>query len=787
MKKQSIFMKIMMAVLMIGLPAIAFSQVPNGQFTTPPDDYFINYMLGGLLGNNIVDPNGATAQATITGNGTMGEIFRQFNLGVAFFGSLMVLFLTIVGVMQTGHDGEFLGRKWSSMWVPVRFAFGSALMLPLTNSGYNFIQALILWIATQGVGFADSVWNTAVDTLAVKNGTQISAQIPSRDVMENVAKSMACVNVFNRIRADQGGTPQTDGLNSNAFPRVNGYVISFGSQGLEGYDVICGKIEMPYPTTVYPDPLNSVKVAIIQQHRTQIVQASNNAALQGAVSNFVDAVREDTGVQAARDNLSNVIDGLSRQYALAMTQSVDAAMASSPFASADRMAATMKQFGFATAGMYYIELARVANAAREGLNRHPEYTSPNMELLLSYASSPNADLLIKSAMTAISTGNRAYVNNSTPATSTGQGSQVRIRETSKSIFSDLEKGNFSNFSANVGMWLIDATFGVGARNTGATQTWNPLANGANQSSAIMQLKDKGDYILDINGTLMIGAFLASKTVEGAATSPSMLNLIPGIGEGKGAAAGFIRGATPILLGLIVAMMAFGLSLAIFLPMMPYMLWVAGIAGLLVLIIEALVASVIWTVMIMHPSGEGITSDHSRGGLMILLTLFMRPTLMLMGMIGGIMLIEVLILFVNDTFSYAMNSLQAGSVTGLFSWFGFGAVYVTILITLMSKCFSLIHVVPDRVLRWIGGGGENLGESGYGDRFESSTKGGAAVFASRVQTGGKGSPYSTKVDANQDGIPDKSQGLGGGGGGGGKGGGKPAMPTSQNVDLSGGKS
>ena len=72
------------------------------------------------------------------------------------------------------------------------------------------------------------------------------------------------------------------------------------------------------------------------------------------------------------------------------------------------------------------------------------------------------------------------------------------------------------------------------------------------------------------------------------------------------------------------------------------------------------------------------------------------------------------------------------------------------IYMVERCISLIHVVPDRILRWIGGYGENLDEAQGGHRI-----------------GGMVNTASGKVESNASGMLRKPAGPRNGGGGGGK--------------------
>ncbi|HHN9604606.1 TPA: DotA/TraY family protein, partial [Escherichia coli] len=81
------------------------------------------------------------------------------NSAVLLVGGILAAYTLIAGTMSTAHDGEMLGKKWSSMWLPVRTALGTAMILPAAG-GFCAAQVMVLWMINQGVGLADTVWNT---------------------------------------------------------------------------------------------------------------------------------------------------------------------------------------------------------------------------------------------------------------------------------------------------------------------------------------------------------------------------------------------------------------------------------------------------------------------------------------------------------------------------------------------------------------------------------------------------------------------------------------------------
>jgi defect-in-organelle-trafficking protein DotA len=104
-----------------------------------------------------------------TGSQILGTMFGAFNSIILVMASMILSYVLFVSILNTSHEGEFLGKKWSSIWVPVRTVMGVGLLLPKAT-GYSFIQIMVMWVVVQGIGAADEVWNVALNYMN-RNGT----------------------------------------------------------------------------------------------------------------------------------------------------------------------------------------------------------------------------------------------------------------------------------------------------------------------------------------------------------------------------------------------------------------------------------------------------------------------------------------------------------------------------------------------------------------------------------------------------------------------------------------
>ncbi|WP_051131952.1 DotA/TraY family protein [Legionella tunisiensis] len=149
----------------------ATSSNPTGgsslSFAPPPSDISVIF-LGNIFG--IVD-----GVLHGTGSQIMGAMFGVFNAAVLGIGGVVIMYTLLVSTMNTAHEGQMLGQKWSSIWIPLRSTLGLALLIPKA-SGYCLMQIFVMWIVVQGVGAADKIWAAALSYLN-RGGVIIQAQM----------------------------------------------------------------------------------------------------------------------------------------------------------------------------------------------------------------------------------------------------------------------------------------------------------------------------------------------------------------------------------------------------------------------------------------------------------------------------------------------------------------------------------------------------------------------------------------------------------------------------------
>src|SRR5580700_2024386 len=141
-----------------------------------------------------------------TPNAFMESLFLAINTIALTVGAFIVIYTTVVGMMKTAAEGEFLGKHWNSLWVPIRMVAGVASLFPAA-SGYSMIQVVVMWIIVQGVGAADTLWTAAVNSAvtatvfgAPSDQSQAGAttsMIGVNTQMQSLFSSLVCEATYN--------------------------------------------------------------------------------------------------------------------------------------------------------------------------------------------------------------------------------------------------------------------------------------------------------------------------------------------------------------------------------------------------------------------------------------------------------------------------------------------------------------------------------------------------------------------------------------------------------------
>jgi conjugal transfer/type IV secretion protein DotA/TraY len=177
----------------------------------------------------------------------------------------------------------------------------------------------------------------------------------------------------------------------------------------------------------------------------------------------------------------------------------------------------------------------------------------------------------------------------------------------------------------------------------------------------------------------------------------------------------------------------GATFAVYVPMIPYLMFTATAVGWMFAVIEAIVAAPVLALGLVSPSGDEL--GKAGQGMLILVGLFLKPTLMIFGFILASRLLKAILTMVNNMFAATVDANIAG-VSPLFGWVVPMILYAGFVVALTNKCFSLIHILPEKIMRWLGSQGDGFGTEEVMQKTESKTTEGVGAAHGAMKGAGE---------------------------------------------------
>ncbi|MET2522114.1 DotA/TraY family protein [Ralstonia sp. SM1884_UCD616_TZ26] len=717
------FLMLLLALVAGAAHADSSLGTPLNQFTPPAGDTSVDFMrevFGNIVG---LVSSGGNLQNGQT-NDVLGSMMKVFNSAVLFLGMLFVGYTTIKGTVDSAHDGEILGKKMSSIWLPLRSVGGLALLLPL-GSGYSLVQIGILWLALQGVGVADAIWKAAIEQISRDNMISRPMIPDSRPLAANILKFEVCAAAMNKQFQDSGRSTRIQPISANQVLTNTGEVLNYDVfdtvPAVGAYTTTQNFSNAQYTVTSYQwkandnSYLNPVVCGGIAWKQSWEASAGNSntkvikAPIMEAHAKAVQAMIQEllpvaSQIVSGQKPTAGAIDQAANNYENALrTAAKNAVSQTNDRARSDFLQAA-KDGGWIFAGTWYNHIVKMNDVMQSTLNGLP--TSEPIDI--TDKETKDALQTYQDAMAAADeyTKNRVdgirqvyYNQTDVRAPQQGEGAWEYVRK------------------------LISAPF-MGAINL---MTQSIAGSNLNHMS---QMKSFGDTIVGAGEALLATMAAATGTANSAAAKATV-----GLAFDVGAVIQFLSG---LVTTLTIALFFFGAVLSTYVPMIPFITWMTSVVNWFVLTLESVIAGPLFSVAHVHPDGDDAVGKAGHGYMMIL-SLVMRPSLMLFGLIGGMLLTQPVVGLINIAFMTVVAGVQADSTTGIVSFFAYVAIYVTVMTTVVHIVFSLIHWIPDNILRWVGAhAGGIAGAEGAGDKGHDILVGGAreAKHGATGSLGGK---------------------------------------------------
>ena len=671
----------------------------GGLGIAPASHDLFGQMLEQIVGNQVIPTvSGITKAQVDVWTGSIVSILAWINSTVLFVGGVLASYTIFGSIIKTARSGEVMGN-WNEHTIPVRTLMGAAVLLPVPGfAGLSAIQIIVIWLFSfVGIGIADTGWNVIVPNIVNNSlGELVVPRQNIRGLAGSVLKAQVCERAVNtttthyhlgnlisrsgpttEVLADVGKTlvdnpaellPGMSSLVTGYYvPSYDSYVwgTNYASALSQfspiipaaGLTDVCGRLSWE-SSLKYVPPVGGATESVGSQLRGAIYKA-NTAALPTLLSSLggvATIISNDQTPSSATWNTA--ID----TYDTALTTAASA-QAQQVFATGiKRYAKSAQKYGFATAGEWFWKINQWNQAAEEALNQS---TSGNF---VGPSWGQFGGTLFNSHYRSEMKRVDDFVNS---AHSTGLDASGQPNPT---------EGGAGTLGALFSKAGVDTVEGI----VQAPGGQNPLEH----------VQAIGTAMEVFAGTIFALSLVAIGV--GAGVDNSVAAWVGGAAGGKPA----------VVLGQLAMHLAtwiFGIGylLSFFIPLIPYLIWTLTLLTTAILFVELVAAAPIWGVMHMHPEGHEFFGYGSTGYLLSLSIIF-RPLLMLVGFLAGTGLTYAFAWILNATLGNAVLSAMTnsgGGFLGPMDFLGMAILYTAFLIIATWKCYELIYIIPDKVMRW----------------------------------------------------------------------------------------
>jgi conjugal transfer/type IV secretion protein DotA/TraY len=638
----------------------------------------------------------------------LNKMFKSFNTVVMALAFILLMYILIFVIGNMASRGEFLGKKNDSPWWIARTMVGVGCCVPL-KFGYSLIQIFMMWVVVQGVGAADTLWSNVVDYLSKDGGSLLSADdlqstavgISNIDNTYTILQSLTCMQqeyynsksqvwingrmTTSPFKGSYDFTPKaettTDGL---VKVKLDYYAANPGASSqyssvphleadasgnikpsttqfykIPDDDHSCGYVQWKAANTSGDDAANATLrnaensglqdlISTLTTTATDIVKAANNgdkSAFNGDESN---------PLETSTKYLNNVLKDAQEQQQQAQSSTDDSSSIWND----------MKDKGWMNAGGYYLDI------------------------VLQNASTLDSDLTkLDDSFKVVGPGTNSAIGTSSDSAKQDASSPWKyLNDIYQQTIGASSSTSAGDVASSLGTTIQDQLDLVGALNIN-----DPIVDIAILGNVILEAVIAAWAVLLVAlGVIASGLSVVSYFIPAVSTLYQVA----------------VLGFAP-LIALMAALFSAGMLMAIYIPMIPYIIFTFAAIGWLIAVLETMIAAPLVAIGLLDIHGQHEVLGRAEPAVQLLINVFLRPTLMLFGLLGGIIISRVALIFMNATFWHmedAINGLfsqTTGDILYLLYLMIFICLWVLLVIGIVNRSYSLIHIIPDRVLSWLG--------------------------------------------------------------------------------------
>lgn len=135
------------------------------------------------------------------------QALRVYGLSMFVIGGFFLLAQLVLMIAETAQTGVIMGRRTNQLWAPIRLLVGISLLIPFT-SGLTMGQHFVVRIAANGSELASEAWQGIVENIGDAVFTPLAPQLPDVGRVVATATEMElCRSLYQLAYAQEAADP----------------------------------------------------------------------------------------------------------------------------------------------------------------------------------------------------------------------------------------------------------------------------------------------------------------------------------------------------------------------------------------------------------------------------------------------------------------------------------------------------------------------------------------------------------------------------------------------------
>lgn len=682
-------------------------------------------------------------------HGALHQLFYLYSMGISIVALMIILYFIVTIIGETAVSGTPFGQRFNKTWAPVRLILFFALLAPLNlgggqNEGLNGAQLITLWTAKFGSNFASNAWGVFNTTTSRTYYTpEELIAIPEAPDYSSLAQFFtivaACVHgekitanrdigmYFIREKGPSVTVPNTTAVGPDTLDFTGGFMYAwdilewtnnapihvvigeFDATKHSNYTgfvkPICGSFVVPTDSI---DP-GSGSTGIVHVHwmvALGYLGGFEHGQISEMATCFVDRSLEIRTVSCDPSgsiftDYQDLVNTHLSQLKLGAKVSLDNVISEEILFSDFSITDNLVGRGWAGAAIWFNRIAEINGRVTAGMRNIPVVkTYPLvMETAKEQQMENTNNLSIKSMFSPI-------LDNGKP---------VRFDRSQDDELASAYYKLFNFWSSDTQMADPDSSL-VGNPVIDTINTifgTDGLFNMRQPSGFTFLLDNDEKHPLALMAALGRSMVQASINNLGIAAGMTVGGGVLGIMGQFAGTATLMKTASSFLFTIVSATIMIGLILGYVLPLMPFIYFFFAVGGWVKSIFEAMVAMPIWALAHIRIDGEGMPGPGATNGYFLLLEIFLRPILILIGLLASIIIFGAMVRVLNEIFDIMVVNVagvdkeDATDPTSILYYRGpidelfYSIIYAAVVYMIGLSCFKLVDTVPNNILRWMG--------------------------------------------------------------------------------------